>query len=104
MKNGETLKARLIRRKEIFVTRLTMAILRPFYRHKILNKDRVKLDSDNPIVFLANHAEIYGPIVNALYFPYPVRFWVISKLMFNKSEVRAYLYENTFSKKTFLPV
>ena len=53
---------------------------------------------------LGNHAEIYGPIASALCFPVPVRFWVISKMMFKKKDVRAYLYENTFSKKTYLPI
>ena len=83
---------------------MTMAVLRPFNRHKMINLDHVRLDPRNPIVLLGNHAEIYGPIASALCLPIPVRFWVISKMMFNKKEVRIYLYENTFSKKTYLPV
>ena len=90
--------------KERIVTAVTIAILRPFNRHKMADLEHVKQDPENPIVFIGNHAEIYGPIASALCFPVPVRFWVISKMMFNKQEVRAYLYENTFSKKTFLPV
>ena len=70
----------------------------------MVDLDHVKLDPDNPVVFLGNHAEIYGPIASALCFPVPVRFWVISKMMFKKKDVRAYLYENTFSKKTYLPI
>ena len=102
---GKTgLKERIVRFKEGVVTRMTMGMLRPFNRHKMVNLDRVKTDPENPIVFLGNHAEIYGPIASALCMPVPVRFWVISKMMFNKKDVRAYLYENTFSKKTFLPV
>jgi hypothetical protein len=98
------IKQKIVRIKEKTVTVLTMGILRPFNRHRMVNLDHVCLDSDNPIVFLGNHAEIYGPIASALCFPVPVRFWVISKMMFKKQDVRAYLYENTFSKKTFLPV
>lgn len=94
----------IIRIKEKTVTFLTMGILRPFNRHRMVNLDHIREDSENPIVFLGNHAEIYGPIASALCFPVPVRFWVISKMMFDKKDVRAYLYENTFSKKTFLPV
>ena len=99
-----SLKDRVVRLKELFVTRLTIAILKPFNRHKMVDQDHVQTDPENPVVFLGNHAEIYGPIASALCFPFPVRFWVISKMMFNKKDVRAYLYENTFSKKTFLPV
>lgn len=89
--------------KERIVTAVVIAILRPFNRHKMVDLDHVKLDPENPVVFLGNHAEIYGPIASALCFPVPVRFWVISKMMFRKQDVRAYLYENTFSKKTYLP-
>ncbi len=108
--SGQTTKAkgsvkeRIIRIKEDVVTWIVMGMLRPFNRHKMVNLDRVKQDPENPIVFLGNHAEIYGPIASALCFPVPVRFWVISKMMFKAKDVRAYLYENTFSKKTFLPV
>ena len=99
-----SLKTWLIRKKENIVTGIVIGILRPFNRHKMVNLEHVKTDPDNPLVFLGNHAEIYGPIASALCFPVPVRFWVISKMMFRKQDVRAYLYENTFSKKTFLPV
>lgn len=90
--------------KEDAVTRMTIAMLRPFNGHKMVNIDHVITDPENPLVFLGNHAEIYGPIASALCFPVPVRFWVISKMMFSTRDVKAYLYENTFSKKTFLPV
>ncbi len=102
--NEKTLKEKIVRLKEQIVTRITVGILRPFNRHKMVDLDHVKTDPDNPIVFLGNHAEIYGPIASALCFPVPVRFWVISKMMFNTRDVRAYMYENTFSKKTYLPV
>ena len=103
-KRNDSMKAKIVRLKENFVTRSTMAILRPFNRHTMIDLNHVKEDPENPIVFLGNHAEIYGPIASALCFPVKVRFWVISKMMFNKKDVRAYMYENTFSKKTFLPV
>ena len=100
----ETLKDRLIRKKENIVTGIVIGMLRPFNRHRMVHLDHVRTDPDNPLVFLGNHAEIYGPIASALCFPVPVRFWVINRMMFRKQDVRAYLYENTFSKKTFLPV
>ena len=103
-RTDKSLKDRIISLKERIVTSMTIAMLRPFNRHRMVDLDHVKLDPDNPVVFLGNHAEIYGPIASALCFPVQVRFWVISKMMFNKKDVRAYMYENTFSKKTFLPV
>ena len=100
----KTVKDRIIGLKEQIITRMTIAMLRPFNHHKMVNLDHVNTDPENPIVFLGNHAEIYGPIASALCFPVPVRFWVISKMMFNTRDVRTYMYENTFSKKTYLPV
>ncbi len=91
-------------KKEKLVTKTVIGILRPFNRHRMVNLDHIRQDSENPLVFLGNHAEIYGPIASALCFPVPVRFWVISHMMGRSRDVRAYLYENTFSKKTFLPV
>ena len=92
------------RYRQPWLTRFLMAILRPGYRHKLVDTDHIELDDNNPLVFLGNHAEIYGPIVCALFFPVPARFWTISKMMGQEKDVQAYLYENTFSKKTFLPV
>lgn len=101
---GDTFRARAASLKENFVTCIAIAILRPFNRHRMINPDRIRENPENPIVFLGNHAEIYGPIASALCMPVNVRFWVINMMMFDKKQVRAYLYENTFSKKTFLPV
>lgn len=103
-KKKKTIREKLIRFKERAVTSMTIAILRPFNRHRMIDLEHIRQDPENPIVFLGNHAEIYGPIASALCFPVQVRFWVISKMMFRKQDVRAYLYENTFSKKTYLPV
>ena len=90
--------------RQPWLTRFIMAVLRPFYRHSIIDADHIETDETNPLVFLGNHAEIYGPIACALFFPVPVRFWTISMMMGRRQDVRDYLYENTFSKKTFLPV
>ena len=103
-KTEKTLKEKAVSLKERIITRITIIMLRPFNRHRMIDLDHVKEDPENPVVFLGNHAEIYGPIASALCFPVPVRFWVISKMMFRKQDVRAYLYENTFSRKKYLPV
>ena len=101
---GDTFRERAISLKENIATKIAMGILRPFNRHKMINLDHIKENPENPIVFLGNHAEIYGPIASALCFPVDVRFWVINMMMFDAKKVRAYMYENTFSKKTYLPV
>ena len=46
----KSLKEKIIRIKEHIVTHMTMAILRPFNRHKMIHLDHVQLDADNPIV------------------------------------------------------
>ena len=101
---GKNFRERIVSLKENIVTKMTMGILRPFNRHRMVQLDHIREDPENPIVFLGNHAEIYGPIASALCMPVDVRFWVINMMMFDKKVVRPYLYENTFSKKTFLPV
>ena len=101
---GNTFWERIVSLKENIATKMAMGILRPFNRHRMVQLDHIKEDPENPIVFLGNHAEIYGPIASALNMPVNVRFWVISMMMFDKKVVRPYMYENTFSKKTFLPV
>ncbi len=103
-KQANNLISKIIRLKEDIITQITIWILKPFNQHRMVHLEHVKPDPDNPIVFLGNHAEIYGPIASALCIPFPVRFWVISKMMYNRKDVKAYLYENTFSKKTYLPV
>lgn len=90
--------------RQPWLARTLIWMLRPFYRHTIINRDHIVTDKRNPLVFLGNHAEIYGPISCALYFPVPIRFWTISMMMGNRKDVRDYLYENTFRHKTFLPV
>ena len=101
---GNTFRERIISLKENIATKAAMGILRPFNRHRMVNEDHIREDKENPIVFLGNHAEIYGPIASTLCLPVDVRFWVIDKMMFDKKKVRPYLYENTFSKKKYLPV
>ena len=101
---GNSFKERAVSLKENIATKMAMGILRPFNRHKMIHLDHIQENPENPIVFLGNHAEIYGPIASALCFPVDVRFWVIHLMMFDKKTVRAYMYENTFSKKTYLPV
>lgn len=90
------------RHRQPFGTRLLMALLRPFFRHELKGVENIVPDENNPIVFLCNHGEIYGPVVCMLYIPVPIRPWVMSELNISKDEVAAYVYKHTISKMTWL--
>lgn len=91
------------RHRQPFGTRLIMALLRPFYRHALKDADRIAEDVNNPIVFLCNHGEFYGPLVCMLYMPVPLRPWVISDIVIDKREVAEYVYRYTISQQKWLP-
>lgn len=61
--------------------RTIIALLRPFYRHKLIGADTLNLDADTPCIFVCNHGEIYGPVVTTLYLPFPYRPWVTSEIV-----------------------
>ena len=90
--------------RQPYLSRFLIMILRAFYRHKTVNADHIVLDDSNPVVFLCNHGEIYGPIVCNLFIPVPIRTWTISRMMYDQKEVTQYVYENTFSKLTRFPL
>ena len=87
-----------------YLSRFLITMFKLFYPHKLADEDHIRPRDDNPLVFLCNHGEIYGPIVCKLYIPVPVRVWTISTMMYDQQEVTKYVYDNTYSKKTFLPV
>lgn len=91
------------RHRQPFATRAVMALLRPFYRHELKGVENIVQDDDNPIVFLCNHGEFYGPIVGMLYIPVPIRPWTISEITVDKDEVAAYVYRYTISRQRWLP-
>lgn len=87
-----------------YLSRFLIFMFRLFYRHRLVNEDHIHPLDDNPLVFLCNHGELYGPIVCKLYIPVPVRAWTISMMMYDRREVTKYVYDNTYSKQTYLPV
>ena len=52
-----------------------ICMLWPPCYHRVVGKDKVKLDDGVPCVFVCNHGEIYGPIVATLYVPFSFRPW-----------------------------
>ncbi len=61
--------------------RLIILLIRPFYRHKVLGREHVKPDKDIPCIFVSNHGEIYGPVVNVLFVPYSFRPWTTFEMI-----------------------
>ena len=53
---GKNFRERIVSLKENIVTKMTMGILRPFNRHRMVQMDHIREDPENPIVFLGNHA------------------------------------------------
>ncbi len=90
--------------RQPFLTRFLASLLRPFFRYRLANEDHIVVDERNPILFLGNHLEVLGPILATLWFPVPVRFWAINQMMDDQKKVTEYVYVNTFSKVTWLPV
>ena len=97
------LDARLVGRyRRPWAILFVVQFLRLFYPHKVIHEDRIRLDEHDPIVFLANHGTIYGPVVAKLNIPTFVCPWVISYVMTDLDETTEYLYKYTFSRQHWL--
>ena len=55
------------------------------------------------MVFLCNHAELYGPVVSYCDIPVPVRPWVISMISVDLDETTEYLHRYDTSRIRWLP-
>ena len=60
-------------------------------------------DVNNPLVFLCNHGEIYGPVAAVLNIPVPIRPWTISEITVDKDETAEYVYKYTIKRQRWLP-
>ncbi len=85
-----------------FGVRIIMFLMRPFYRHKILGRENVRLSDDVSSVFVCNHGEIYGPIVTNLYIPFSFRPWVTYE-MTDIAAVADHVYNGTMIRQTWIP-
>lgn len=75
-----------------------MRVLRVLSPHTLKDLDHVRLAEDDPIVYLCNHGEFYGPITGMLYCPGFVRPWSISELCCDLEEATAYIKRYTLKK------
>ena len=82
--------------------RFLMAVMRPFFHHTVKGAENIHPDDSNPLVFLCNHGEIYGPVAGMLFCPVPVRPWTISDISIDPDEVAQYVYKYTFSQMKWL--
>lgn len=72
----DQLEAVVVRRSlKRYGIKILLALVRPFYYHKIRGKENVHPDEDAPCIFVCNHGEIYGPVVANLYIPFSFRPW-----------------------------
>ncbi len=78
--------------------RVLMFILRCVMPHELKDVENVRLAEDDPIVYLCNHGELYGPIAGMLYCPGFVRLWTISELCCDAQEATAYVKRYTLKK------
>ena len=81
--------------------RIVMAVMRPFYYHRIRGREIVPVD-DAVNVFVCNHGEIYGPVVTNLYIPFSFRPWVISEMM-DKEAIAKRTAEGAFTRFRLIP-
>ncbi len=90
------------RHTQPLIIRALMALIRPFFRHELKGVENIRADESNPIVFLCNHGEVYGPVAGMLFCPLPVRPWTISDITADPLEVAQFSYKHTFSYQKWL--
>ncbi len=88
---------------QAFVTSALKVIIRRVYRHRLVGVQRIRPNTDNPIIFLCNHGELYGPMIAVSYLPVPVRAWSISNIMGDPEKVFQYIYKYTFKDNQRFP-
>lgn len=94
------------KRRRPIGTHSVMAILRPFFRHRLQGRealDEALRSADGPVVFLCNHGEFYGPVAGMLFIPVDVRPWTISEIVDDAEEMARYFHKYTISPITWIP-
>ncbi|MBR6965552.1 MAG: hypothetical protein IKH81_00505 [Clostridia bacterium] len=89
--------------RQPYLSRFLIFLCRLHFRCKVKNADHIIPDDRNPIVFLCNHGEFYGPMACKMYIPVPIRAWAISSMMHDPKSVTEYIYTNTTSRQEGMP-
>ncbi|MBE5783254.1 MAG: hypothetical protein E7329_08090 [Clostridiales bacterium] len=99
----DQLEAVVVRRSlKHYGIKALLALIRPFYFHKICGKENVRLDEDAPCIFVCNHGEIYGPVVANLYVPFSFRPWSTYEML-DKAVVAERTLNGTMQGQKILP-
>ncbi|MBP5154191.1 MAG: hypothetical protein ILP12_04215 [Lachnospiraceae bacterium] len=85
------------------IVQIAIRLLRPFLRMKVINARYITADEENPVVFLCNHREYYGPLASVICMPVPVRPWVISKIHDTPEEFAEYFYRYNLADVKWFP-
>lgn len=91
------------RHKKRYGVKLILALVRPFYYHKVRGRENVPQGRDGSLIFICNHGELYGPVVTNLYVPFTFRPWVISDIMESPAHVAEFVYKFTIKRQRWLP-
>ena len=86
-----------------FGTSFVKWMIRRVYPHKLKGQENIRMDENNPIVFVCNHGDIYGPVICAAYFPVPMRPWVISHICNDADEFAEYFYKYDLKDIRWIP-
>lgn len=78
-----SLARKLVKTKNKVGIRVMTWFVRPFFPSRCVGKNKIKLN-DGPVVFVANHYEIYGPVIAVLRMPTSFRPWVINQMLDDK--------------------
>ncbi len=89
--------------RQPWLVRMLIAVLRVTYRYRLKGEESIREDAKNPIVYLCNHGNLYGPLACILHIPTHVRPWVISNIMVNEQETAEYVYRYNFEPAAWLP-
>ena len=89
--------------RQPYLSRFLIFLCRLHFRCRVVNADHIVTDDRNPVVFLCNHGEFYGPMACKIYIPVPIRAWAVSSMMNDKKSVAKYIYENTTSRQEGMP-
>lgn len=89
--------------RQPYLSRFLTFLCRLHFRCKIANRENIVPDDSNPLVFVCNHGEFYGPMACKIYIPVPVRPWANANMMDNIKSVSQYVYDNTTSQQKKMP-
>ncbi len=89
--------------RQPLATRFLRMVIRRVYPHRLEGLENIRTDDDNPLVFLCNHGEIYGPVAAICNIPVPVRPWVISYIVTEPKEMEDYIYKYNIQDIRWIP-